>query len=81
MKEKLLAQKEDRNTSVLNVHYQLASTYGPVHLSLYVAEGARQGLVNPVSDDSFCAVLHQQLCAQHPIQPCIVSTLSQQSRK
>lgn len=36
---------------MLNVHYQLASTYGPVHLSLYAAEGAHQVVVNPVSDD------------------------------
>lgn len=51
MKEKLLDQKADRNKSVWNVHYQLASTYGPVHLSLYVAEGAHQVVVNLVSDD------------------------------
>lgn len=51
VKEKLLDQKADRNKSVSNVHYQLASTYGPVHLSLYAAEGAHQVVVNPVSDD------------------------------
>lgn len=57
MKEKLLERvvckdmtNRRKNRSVSNVHYQLASTYGPVHLSLYVAEEARQVCVNPDSD-------------------------------
>lgn len=60
IKEKLLEcvvakdttnKRKNRKTSVPKVHYQLASPYGPVHLSLFVAEEARQVCVNPDSDD------------------------------
>lgn len=43
--------------------------------------GGTPGSCEPGLRWSFCAVLSQQLWAQHPLQPLIVLTLSQQTRK
>lgn len=72
--------REKRNTSVSNVHYQLASTNGPVHLSLHVAEEARQVCLNPDSDgrpvQSSASRSERSVWFSH-----LLFSLSQQTRK